>query len=65
MLSDEQILDLAIYSGADECISNDSFHEIHCNKNEIAIAVGEEAQVAQAYSLGIIKTAAERNAANS
>ena len=34
-ISDEQILDLAIYSGADECISNDSFHEIHCNKNEI------------------------------
>jgi len=37
----------------------------HCNKNGIAIAVGEDAQVAQAYSLGIIKTAAERNAANS
>tara|TARA_R100000329_G_scaffold81649_1_gene69616 strand:+ start:180 stop:434 length:255 start_codon:yes stop_codon:yes gene_type:complete len=37
----------------------------HCNKNGIAIAVGEEAQVAQAYSLGIIKTAAERNAVSS
>ena len=37
----------------------------HCNKNGIAIAVGEAAQVAQAYSLGIVKTAAERNAANS
>ena len=35
----------------------------HCNKNGIAIAIGEAAQVAQAYSLGIIKTAAERNAA--
>ena len=37
----------------------------HCNKNGIAIAVGEAAQVAQAYKLGIIKTAAERNAASS
>tara|TARA_B100000424_G_scaffold182482_1_gene141355 strand:+ start:495 stop:749 length:255 start_codon:yes stop_codon:yes gene_type:complete len=37
----------------------------HCNKNGIAIAIGEAAQVAQAYSLGIIKTAAERNAASS
>ena len=37
----------------------------HCNKNGIAIAIGEDAQVAQAYSLGIIKTVAERNAASS
>ena len=34
----------------------------HCNTNSIAIAVGEDAQVTQAYSLGIVKTAAERNA---
>lgn len=34
----------------------------HCNENEIAIAVGKEAQVAQAYDLGIIKTGAQRNA---
>ena len=34
----------------------------HCNDNSIAIATGEAAQVTQAYSLGIIKTAAERNA---
>ena len=32
----------------------------HCNKNEIALAVGQDAQVAQAYSLGVIKTAAVR-----
>ena len=32
----------------------------HCNENEIALAVGQEAQVAQAYSLGVIKTAAVR-----
>lgn len=30
----------------------------HCNANSIAIAVGEAAQVTQAYTLGVIKTAA-------
>ncbi len=34
---DSKIFELAIESGADECISNDSFHEIHCEKNEIYI----------------------------
>ena len=34
-ISDEKILDLAIESGADECISNDKFHEIQCAMNEI------------------------------
>jgi len=34
-ISDENILELAIESGADECISNDDFHEIHCTKGEI------------------------------
>ena len=34
----------------------------HCNANSITIATGEAAQVTQAYSLGIIKTATERNA---
>ena len=33
----------------------------HCNANSIALAVGEAAQVAQAYTLGLIKTAAQRN----
>ena len=32
----------------------------HCNANEIALAVGEDAQVAQAYDLGVVKTAAQR-----
>ena len=32
----------------------------HCNANSIAIAVGEDAQIAQAYSLGVVKTAAQR-----
>ena len=34
-ISDENIFELAIESGADECISNDDFHEIHCAKSEI------------------------------
>jgi YebC/PmpR family DNA-binding regulatory protein len=34
-ISDEKIFDLAIESGADECISNDVFHEIQCSMSEI------------------------------
>jgi YebC/PmpR family DNA-binding regulatory protein len=34
-ISDEKILDLAIDSGADECISYEDFHEIQCPMNEI------------------------------
>ncbi|MBA1340135.1 MAG: Transcriptional and/or translational regulatory protein YebC/TACO1 [Pelagibacterales bacterium] len=34
-ISDEQIFDLAIESGADECISHDDFHEIQCVMSEI------------------------------
>ena len=34
-ISDEQILELAIESGADECISNENVHEIQCPKSEI------------------------------
>jgi|TARA_Y100000052_G_C2926013_1_gene71368 hypothetical protein len=30
----------------------------HCNANSIAIAVGEDAQVTQAYTLGVVKTLA-------
>ena len=33
----------------------------HCNKNSVAIAVGEDAQVTQAYTLGVVKTVADRN----
>ena len=29
----------------------------HCNANEVAMAVGREAQVAQAYELGVVKKA--------
>lgn len=34
----------------------------HCNANDIAIATGIDAQIAQAYSLEVVKTAAQRNA---
>ena len=34
-ISDENILDLAIESGADECISHEDYHEIQCPINEI------------------------------
>ena len=34
-ISDEKIFDLAIESGADECISHKNFHEIQCAMNEI------------------------------
>jgi hypothetical protein len=34
----------------------------HCNANEIAIATGKDAQIAQAFELGVVQTAAERNA---
>ena len=33
----------------------------HCNANDIAIGVGVTAQIDQAYSLGVIKTAEQRN----
>ena len=35
---------------------------MHCNANNIAIAVGEDAQIIQAYELGVVKTQAERAA---
>ena len=34
-MSDEKIFELAIEAGANECISNENFHEIHCEKSEI------------------------------
>ena len=37
----------------------------HCNANSISIATGEDAQVTQAYTLGIIKTAAAVDAESS
>ena len=34
-VTDERIFELAIEAGADECKSNNEFHEIHCRMNEI------------------------------
>jgi len=34
-ISDEDVLELAIESGADECISNNDFHEVQCSVTEI------------------------------
>ena len=34
-VTDERIFELAIEAGADECKSNNKFHEIHCSMNEI------------------------------
>ena len=37
-----------------------SLNTAHCNKNGIAIAVGEDAQITQAYTLGVVEKAADR-----
>lgn len=37
-----------------------SLNTTHCNANSIAIAVGEAAQVDQAYSLGVVQKAVDR-----
>ena len=34
----------------------------HCNAEEVAMAVGVDAQVAQAFELGVVKPGAQRNA---
>ncbi len=34
-IGEEEIFELAIDSGAEECILNGEFYEIHCEKNEI------------------------------
>jgi hypothetical protein len=36
---------------------------VHCNANGIARAVGQEAQVTQAYDLGVVLTVEDQNAA--
>lgn len=37
----------------------------HCNANGVSIATGEDAQITQAYELGVVKTAAARAAEES
>lgn len=36
----------------------------HCNANNVAIATGEDAQITQAFDLGVVQTAAAREEAN-
>ena len=36
-----------------------SLNTSYCNNNNIAIAIGYDAQIEQAYSLGVVKTAKE------
>ena len=36
----------------------------HCNANDVALAVGEDAQVTQAFDLGVVQTAAAVAAAS-
>ena len=40
-----------------------SLNTAHCNANSIAIAVGADAQVAQAYELGVVSKASDTDAA--
>ena len=39
-----------------------SLNTAHCNANDLAIAVGADSQITQAYDLGVVKTQAERDA---
>lgn len=34
----------------------------HCNENNVQLATGEDAQVTQAFDLGVVKTAVDRQA---
>ena len=36
-----------------------SLNATHCNANAVAIAVGEDAQVTQAFTLGVVKKASD------
>ncbi len=40
-ISDEQVLELAIEAGANECKSNNEYHEIQCTKSDIYIVKKE------------------------
>ena len=53
-ISDENILELAIDAGADECISHSVFHEIHCPVNKIYnVKKNLERTIANFISTGI------------
>ena len=59
-MSPQEWVDNSVKNRARKAI--DSICEIlieHCNENSIAIAVGKEAQVAQAYELDLVKNLAD------
>ena len=59
-MSPQEWVDNSVKNRARKAI--DSICEIvieHCNENDIAIAVGKEAQVAQAYELDLVKNLAD------
>lgn len=59
-MSPQEWVDNSVKNRARKAI--DSICEIvieHCNENNIAIAVGKEAQVAQAYKLDLVKNLAD------
>tara|TARA_Y100000741_G_C18170837_1_gene525198 strand:- start:54 stop:779 length:726 start_codon:yes stop_codon:yes gene_type:complete len=53
-ISDDKIFELAIEAGADECNSNNNFHEIHCEKTNIYIVKQKlETKIKDFISTGI------------
>ena len=76
-VTDTQVkcLEYAVYSVQDWC--NNAIHNrariaqeeiiaalvAHCNANSIAVAVGVDAQITQAYNMGVVDTAANVQAA--
>jgi hypothetical protein len=58
---DEWITNAAVHRANNGIKQIVALNTAHCNANGIAIAVGEAAQVDQAYSLEVIKTGAQRN----
>ena len=59
-MSPQEWVDNSVKNRARKAI--DSICEIlieHCNENSIAIAIGKEAQVAQAYELGLVEAVAD------
>ncbi len=53
-IKDEKIFELAIDAGADECLSNEDFHEINCSSEDIYLIKKKiETQVENFLSTGI------------
>lgn len=60
-MSPQEWVEIAVTNQAR--VENDTIIQnliIHCNSNNIALAVGRDAQVEQAFTLGLAKTAHQR-----